>query len=30
MQTQHDVSPQEANEAVADIDALWFDPGPEQ
>lgn len=28
MQTQHDVSPQEANEAVADIDALWFDPDP--
>lgn len=28
MQAEHDVSPQEANEAVTDIDALWFDPDP--
>ncbi len=28
MRDGHDISVQEANEAVADIDALWFDPDP--
>lgn len=28
METQHGILPAQANEAVADIDALWFDPDP--
>jgi hypothetical protein len=28
MRTRHQVAPQEANEAVSDIDAVWFDPDP--
>lgn len=28
MWTNHKVSVTEANEAIADVDALWFDPDP--
>jgi len=28
MRAQHGLTPQEADEAVADIDAVWFDPDP--
>lgn len=28
MQARHQVTPEEANEAVADIDAVWYDPDP--
>jgi hypothetical protein len=28
MQASHKVTPEEADEAVADIDAVWFDPDP--
>ncbi|MGO9219368.1 MAG: hypothetical protein ACLP5E_16630 [Streptosporangiaceae bacterium] len=26
MQVSHQVTPEEADEALADIDAVWFDP----
>lgn len=28
MQASHQITPEEANEAVTDIDAVWFDPDP--
>lgn len=28
MRARHRVTPEEADEAVADIDAVWFDPDP--
>jgi hypothetical protein len=28
MQASHQVTPEEADEAVTDIDAVWFDPDP--
>jgi len=28
MRARHQVAPQEANEAVSDIDAVWFGPDP--
>ena len=28
MQASHQVTVEEANEAVADVDAVWFDPDP--
>jgi hypothetical protein len=28
MQASHQVAPEEADEALADIDAIWFDPDP--
>jgi hypothetical protein len=28
MRAEHGLTPQEADEAVADIDAVWFDPDP--
>jgi hypothetical protein len=28
MRARHGLTPQEADEAVADIDAVWFDPDP--
>jgi hypothetical protein len=28
MQTRHHITPDEADEAVADIDAVWFEPDP--
>jgi hypothetical protein len=28
MQGRHGVTPEEADEAIADIDAVWFDPDP--
>jgi hypothetical protein len=28
MQASHQVTPEEADEALADIDAVWFDPDP--
>jgi hypothetical protein len=28
MEARHQVTPEEADEAVADIDAVWFDPDP--
>ena len=28
MQASHQVTPEEAGEALADIDAVWFDPDP--
>lgn len=29
MQASHQVTPEEANEVVADVDAVWFDPDPQ-
>jgi len=28
MRARHQVTPEQADEAVADIDAVWFDPDP--
>ena len=28
MQASHQVTPEEADEALSDIDAVWFDPDP--